>query len=85
MEENITYERFQKISDKEHIKKIMQMSVHFMQEFGKGFFIKKDGAALALREELRYVAGHPILVEQMKDVIEYRTMDYYRRRYRLKG
>ena len=41
-----------KISDKEHIKKIMQMPVHFLQESGKGFFIKKDGVALSMREEL---------------------------------
>ena len=41
-----------KISDKEHIKKIMQMPVHFLQESGKGFFIKKDGVTLSMREEL---------------------------------
>lgn len=52
LEEKIIYERFQKISDKEHIKKIMQMPVHFLQESGKGFFIKKDGVALSMREEL---------------------------------
>lgn len=25
---------------------------------------------------------NPVLAEQMKDVIEYRAMDYYRRRYK---
>ena len=44
--------------------------------------MKRDDAVLGLREELRSVINHPVLVEQMKDVIDYRTMDYYQRRYR---
>lgn len=82
LESEISYERFIAISDKEHIKKIIQMPVHFLLESGKGFFIKKDGCVLALRDELKDVVGNPVFVEQMKDVIDYRTMDYYQRRYR---
>lgn len=82
LESEISYERFIAISDKEHIKKIIQMPVHFLQESGKGFFIKKEGCVLALRDELKYVVGNQVFVEQMKDVIDYRTMDYYQRRYR---
>ena len=82
LESGINYERFIAISDKEHIKKIIQMPVHFLQESGKGFFIKKDGCVLALRDELKDVVGNSVFVEQMKDVIDYRTMDYYQRRYR---
>lgn len=84
LEADITYERYQAISDKEHVKKIIQMPVHFLQESGKGFFVKKDGCALALREELQDVISKPAFAEQMKDVIEYRAMDYYQRRYREK-
>ena len=36
LESGINYERFIAISDKEHIKKIIQMPVHFLQESGKG-------------------------------------------------
>lgn len=82
LESEISYESFIAISDKEHIKKIIQMPVHFLLESGKGFFIKKDGCVLALRDELKDVVGNPVFVEQMKDVIDYRTMDYYQRRYR---
>lgn len=82
LESEISYERFIAISDKEHIKKIIQMPVHFLQESGKGFFIKKEECVLALRDELKDVVGNPVFVEQMKDVIDYRTMDYYQRRYR---
>ena len=81
LDTGITYEKYCSISDKEHIKKMLQMPVHFLQESGKGFFVKKEGTALALKEELTYVILQPAFGEQMKDVIEYRAMDYYRRRY----
>ncbi len=82
LEADITYEKYCGISDKEHLKKILQMPVHFLQESGKGFFVKKEGSALALREDLRDVISLPVFAEQMRDVMEYRAMDYYRRRYR---
>lgn len=82
LDTGITYEKYQAISDKDHVKKILQMPVHFLQESGKGFFVTQDGAALALREDLRDVIRMPVFAQQMKDVIEYRTMDYYQRRYR---
>ena len=78
----MTYKDYTDISDKAHLKKILQMPVHFLLESGKGFFVKRDDAVLGLREELRSVINHPVFVEQMKDVIDYRTMDYYQRRYR---
>lgn len=40
LESGISYERFQKITDKEHIRKILQMPVHFLQESGKGMFVR---------------------------------------------
>ncbi len=82
LEAGIDYEKFCAISDSEHMKKIMKMPVHFLLQSGKGFFVQKDGAALALREELAEAAKNPAFAEQMKDVIEYRAMDYYKRRYR---
>ena len=82
LDAELTYREYLEISDKEHVKKILQMPVHFLMESGKGFFVKKVGAALALREELADVVGNPVFAEQMKDVIEYRVMDYYQRRYR---
>ena len=85
LDTGITYEKYQAISDKDHVKKIIQMPVHFLQESGKGFFVKQEGAVLALREDLRDVISMPAFAEQMKDVIEYRAMDYYQRRYREKG
>ena len=82
LEKEITYEEYRKISDKNHIQKIMKMPVHFLLKSGEEFFVKKDGAALALRNEMEEIVKEPVLAEQMKDVIEYRAMDYYRRRYK---
>lgn len=84
LDAKLTYREYLEISDKEHVKKILQMPVHFLLESGKGFFVEKEGSALALREELADVIGNPVFAEQMKDVIEYRVMEYYQRRYRRK-
>lgn len=81
LDKDITYEAYQKISDREHLKKILQMPVHFLLQSGKGFFVEKDGCALALAGELEAAVRLPAFAEQMGDVIAYRTMDYYRRRY----
>ena len=85
LEKGLTYEKYNEISDKDHIKKILKMPVHYLLESGKGFFVKKDGAALALKDEMQEMIDNPVFIKQMKDVVEYRTMDYYRRRYREKG
>ena len=45
------------------------------------FFIDKDGYALGIRDELADVIKVDAFKKQMKDIIEYRTMEYYRRRY----
>lgn len=81
LDKGITYQDYLAISDKEHVKKIMQMPVHFLLKSGNGFFVEKDGAALALSENLREVVGDSMFAEHMRDAIEYRAMDYYQRRY----
>ena len=83
LDTGITYEQYCKISDKDHIKKIVKMPVNFLVESGKGFFVKKEDSVLALRDEMKEIIKNPVLAEQMKDVIEYRVLDYYQRRYRM--
>jgi hypothetical protein len=53
LDSTLTYEKYKAVSDNEHLKKIMQMPVHFLLESGKGFFVEKDGFGLALCENLR--------------------------------
>ena len=82
LDKNMTLQKYKDISDKDHLKKILAMPVHFLLESGKGFFVKNDDVALGLREEMRPLIDNPVMIRQMKDVIDYRTMDYYQRRYR---
>lgn len=82
LDKNMTLQKYKDISDKDHLKKILAMPVHFLLESGKGFFVKNDDVTLGLREELRPLIDNSVMIRQMKDVIDYRTMDYYQRRYR---
>ena len=82
LDKNMTLQKYKNISDKDHLKKILAMPVHFLLESGKGFFVRNDEMVLGLREELRPLIDNPVMTQQMKDVIDYRTMDYYQRRYR---
>ena len=69
------------MTDKQHLSKAKTMPIRFLKASGKGFFIDKEGYALAIREDLRPVVKNPAFCAHMKDILEYRTMDYYRRRY----
>ena len=84
LDKDMTYEKYKAISDKEYINKILKMPVNYLQLSGDGFFVKCEGCALALSEKLQGVIDNQVFVDQMRDVIEYRTMDYYQRRYRKK-
>ena len=77
----ITYEQYKSMTDKQHLAKAKAMPIKFLKASGKGFFIEKEGYALAIREDLRTVIKSDAFRAHMKDILEYRTMDYYRRRY----
>ena len=76
-----TYEDYKKVTDKQHLSKAKRMPIRFLKASGKGFFVEKDGYALALRDEIGDVVGNVAFAEQMGDVLEYRSLEYYRRRY----
>ena len=78
---DMTYEKYRNITDKAHLKKIIQMPVNFLIKSGDGFFCKKEGYAIALNDDLKDVVKKEAFAEQMKDVVEYRVLDYYQRRY----
>ena len=79
--DDITYEQYKNMTDKQHLAKAKTMPIKFLKASGKGFFIEKEGYALAIREELRTVIKNDAFHNHMNDILEYRTMDYYRRRY----
>ena len=78
---DISYEQYQTMTDKQHLSKAKTMPIRFLKSSGKGFFIEKEGYMIALREELKYCIENIAFQNHMKDILEYRTMEYYRRRY----
>lgn len=82
--ESISYQQYKEMTDRQHLHKAKTMPIRFLKSSGKGFFVEKQGYALALCEELRGAIENKALKKHMKDILEYRTMEYYRRRYQLK-
>ncbi len=77
----ISYDEYKSMTDKQHLNKAKTMPIKFLKASGKGFFIEKEGYALAIREDLKEVINNQAFKKHMKDILEYRTMEYYRRRY----
>lgn len=73
------------MTDKQHLSKAKSMLIKFLKASGKGFFIEKDGYAIAIRDDLEEIIRNDAFKKHMKDILEYRTMDYYRRRYEEKA
>lgn len=77
----MSYLDYQKITDRQHLSKARSMPVKFLKASGKGFFLDRDGYMLAVTEELSGVVTQEAFQKHMKDILDYRTMEYYRRRY----
>ena len=80
---DMSYSEYKKITDRQHLSKAKSMPIKFLKSSGKGFFIDRDGYALAIRDELAEIVEIEAFKQQMKDILDYRTMEYYRRRYAL--
>ncbi len=78
---DITYEVYKSMTDKQHLNKAKTMPIKFLKQSGKGFFVDKDGYAIAFREDLKDCIDNEAMRHHMKDILAYRTMEYYRRRY----
>ena len=85
LQEGITYKEFQQITDKQHLSKAKTMPIRYLKASGKGFFVDVPGYAIGIREDLKIVMRSQVMGEQMVDIITYRSMEYYRRRYRDKA
>lgn len=77
-----TFEEYKSLSDKYHLSNIIKNPVNFLIKSGGEFFIRNEKSSIALSSSIYPFIKNKILVEHYKDIIEYRTMDYYRRRYR---
>lgn len=79
-----SYEEFQKITDRKHLQNILRNPVHFLIRSGDGFFEKGEMGPIALSKTKLPDLSDPELVFQAADVIEYRKLDYLKRRLREK-
>lgn len=78
---DITYDEYKSITDKQHLRKAKSMPIKYLKASGTGFFVEKDGFALAIRDDLKDIVKNDAFIKHMHDILEYRTMEYYRRRY----
>ena len=79
---NITsYEEYQKITDKAHLTNILKNPVNFLIKSGKGLFKSSSTYPIELKEELSEFLSNECFISQFLDIINYRSLDYYKRRY----
>lgn len=69
------------MTDIQHLSKAKSMPIKYLKASGKGVFVEKEGYALALQENLHTVIENDAFKKHMKDILEYRAMEYYHRRY----
>ena len=81
---DISYDAYKGMTDKQHLSKAKSMPIKFLKASGKGFFVEKEGYVLAIREDLENIIENESFKKHFKDILEYRTMEYYRRRYQEK-
>lgn len=85
LKKDITLAEFRAISDRAHLSNILRNPVKFLKASGRGFFVERDGCPIALAESLADVVQNAAFIAELKDIIEYRTMEYYRSRYEAKA
>lgn len=78
---DMSYSDYKKMTDKQHLNKAKGMPIKYLKASGKGFFVDKEGYALAIRDGLAETVHSEAFRRQMKDILDYRTVEYYRRRY----
>lgn len=78
---DVSYVDYKAMTDKQHLSKAKSIPIKFLKASGKGFFIEKDGYAIAIRDDLEEIIRYDAFKKHMKDILEYRTMNYYRKRY----
>ena len=79
-----SFASLQKLSDAKHLSNIRANPFHFLAKSSKGLFLlEENGHRLVINEQLHPFLNHPDLLAQWKDIVRYRTLNYYRRRYLL--
>ncbi len=68
-------------SKDKYIKEAKKNPVHFLIKSGNGFFIEKQGFVISLCDQLKDIINNSSFISHMKDIIDYRTVNYYRNKY----
>lgn len=69
---------------KKYIALAKRNPIKFLNKSAGDFFIKKDGCALALSDDLKDFIKSESFIEHFRDIIEYRTLYYYKTRFEAK-
>ena len=72
---------YQNWGKKEYLSLAKRNPIHFLNKTHGEFFIKKEGCALALSDDLKDYIHLESFIRHFKDIIEYRTLSYYKSRY----
>ena len=78
------YDSFKIISDKEHLSNIKKNPVNFLVKSSKGFFVHAQNNGIAINSSIVPFFKNESFIQHFKDIIDFRTIDYYSRRYREK-
>ena len=81
LDKDTTYEKFLSIDRKWHTEKIFKMPVKFLLQTENLFFRQDKPKTLSLNPQLAGILSRPDFVAEFRDIINYRTVEYYRRRY----
>ena len=65
----------------DYIRLAKKNPIKFLKKSSDGFFVDKDGYALALSDDLEQYINLETFKEHFKDIIEYRTLSYYKDRF----
>ena len=71
---------YQTWTKKEYVKLATKNPIKYLNKTHGEFFIKKDNCALSLRDDLKKYITLETFKNHFKDIIEYRTIEYYRNR-----
>lgn len=76
-----TFQEFEGISDKKHLKNIYSNPVKFLVKSSNGLFTLNVNEELELDLQLARWLQDPEFIRQYLDILHFRAADYYRRRY----
>lgn len=68
-------------SERQYVSLARRNPIKFLNKSAGEFFIKKDGCALALSDDLKEFINLETFKQHFKDIIEYKTIYYYKTRF----